>query len=85
MTLRSGNSFHSALSYADGLTTNNSDIVLLVGRILLAWIFVRSGYDKIFNVEAVANSFPMRGLPFFLAYVAVPFCGAGRILPLFSR
>jgi hypothetical protein len=71
MTLHSGNSFHSALSYADGLATNNSDIV-------------RSGYGKIFNVEAVANSFPMRGLPSFLAYVAVPFCGAGRILPLFS-
>ena len=84
MTLRSGNSFHSALSYADGLTTNNSDIVLLVGRILLAWIFVRSGYGKIFNVEAVANSFPMRGLPSFLAYVAVPFEFFGGIALIFG-
>ena len=73
MTLRNENSSHSSLSYADGLAASTSDIVLLIGRILLGWIFVRSGYGKLFNVEAVANSFPMRGLPSFLAYIAVPF------------
>ena len=73
MRPRSENSLHSALSHADGLAASTSDIVLLIGRILLGWIFVRSGYGKLFNVEAVANSFPLRGLPSFLAYIAVPF------------
>lgn len=73
MTPRSENSSHSALSHADGLAASTSDIVLLIGRILLGWIFVRSGYGKLFNVEAVANSFPLRGLPSSLAYIAVPF------------
>jgi putative oxidoreductase len=72
MDLRSECSSHPALSCADGLAASTSDIVLLIGRILLGWIFVRSGYGKLFNVEAVANSFPMRGLPSFLAYIAVP-------------
>src|ERR1700687_1309874 len=72
MTLRSECSSHPALSCTDSLAASTSDIVLLIGRILLGWIFVRSGYGKLFNVEAVANSFPLRGLPSFLAYIAVP-------------
>ena len=72
MALRSECSSHPALSCADRLAASTSDIVLLIGRILLGWIFVRSGYGKLFNVEAVANSFPLRGLPAFLAYIAVP-------------
>jgi putative oxidoreductase len=72
MALRSECSSYPALSCADGLAASTSDIVLLIGRILLGWIFVRSGYGKLFNVEAVANSFPLRGLPAFLAYIAVP-------------
>ena len=80
MTRRSGNSLHSALSHADGLAAGSADIWLLIGRILLGWIFVRSGYGKLFNIEAVANSFPLRGLPPFLAYIAVPFEFATRYL-----
>ena len=72
MITRNGSSL-PALSYADGLATNTADLLLLVGRIFLGWIFVRSGYGKIFNVEAVANSFPVRGLHPLLAYIAVPF------------
>ena len=79
MTRRSGNGLHSALSHADGLAAGSADIWLLIGRILLAWIFVRSGYGKLFNIEAVANSFPLRGLPPFLAYIAVPFEFFGAI------
>ena len=84
MTLRSGNSSHSALSHADSMAASTSDIVLLIGRILLGWIFVRSGYGKLFNVEAVANSFPLRGLPSFLAYIAVPFEFLGGIALIFG-
>ena len=68
MTIRRSNGLHSALSHADGMAASTSDLLLLVGRIFLAWIFVRSGYGKLFNIEAVANSFPLRGLPPFLAW-----------------
>src|ERR1035438_3286366 len=88
MTLRSERSSHPALSCTDGLAASTSDIVLLIGRILLGWIFVRSGYGKLFNVEAYAATFPVRGLPPFLAYIAVPvefFGGIALILGLATR
>ena len=66
------NSSHSALSGADGLATSTSDIVLLIGRILLGWIFVRSGYGKLFDIPAYAATLPPRGLSPFLAYISVP-------------
>lgn len=82
------NSSHPALSCADQLAANTSDFLLLVGRILLGWIFVRSGYGKFFNIDAVAASFPPRGIPAFLAYIAVPvefFGGIALILGLATR
>ena len=86
---RSGErSSHPALSLADAAATGTSDIVLLIGRILLGWIFVRSGYGKIFNIEAYSATFPVRGLPPLLAYVAVPvefFGGIALILGLATR
>jgi len=88
MTLTSGTSSHPALSGADGLAANTSDILLLMGRILLGWIFVRSGYGKIFDIGAYSATFPGRGLPVFLAYIAVPvefFGGIALILGLATR
>lgn len=84
MTIRRSNGLHSALSHTDGTAASTSDFLLLVGRIFLAWIFVRSGYGKLFNIEAVANSFPLRGLPPFLAYIAVPFEFFGGIALIFG-
>jgi len=72
MTPAIQNSSHPALSSADGLAASTSDIILLIGRILVGWIFVRSGYGKIFDIPAYAATFPARGLPTFLAYIAVP-------------
>ena len=66
------NSSHPALSGVDGLAISLSDVVLLIGRILIGWIFVRSGYGKLFDIPAYATTFPGRGLPTFLAYIAVP-------------
>ncbi len=82
------NSSHPALSGVDGLAAGTSDFVLLAGRILLGWIFVRSGYGKMFDVAAVANSFPLRGLHPWLAYIAVPvefFGGIALILGFATR
>ena len=73
MDFSNDRSSHPALSYADRAAASTADFMLLFGRIMMGWIFVRSGYGKLFNVEAVANSFPLRGIPGFLAYIAVPF------------
>ena len=82
------NSSHPSLSHADSVAASMSDLILLVGRILLGWIFVRSGYGKIFDIPAYAATFPGRGLPTFLAYIAVPaefFGGIALILGLATR
>lgn len=82
------NSSHPSLSLADNVATSTSDFILLVGRILLGWIFVRSGYGKIFDIPAYAATFPGRGLPTFLAYIAVPaefFGGIAVILGVATR
>ena len=88
MTFGNGTGSHPALSHADGLAASTSDIVLLIGRILLGWIFVRSGYGKLFNIDAYAATFPTRGLPAFLVYIAVPvefFGGLALIFGLATR
>jgi putative oxidoreductase len=88
MAPRNERSSNPVLSYTDNLAASTSDIVLLIGRILLGWIFVRSGYGKLFNVEAFAATFPVRGLPPFLAYIAVPvefFGGIALILGVATR
>lgn len=81
-------SSHPALSGADALAANTADFVLLCGRILLGWIFVRSGYGKIFNIAAYGATFPPRGIPFWLVYVAVPaefFGGIALLLGFATR
>src|SRR5689334_12233778 len=83
-----GNSSHPSLSGADALASSTSDVFLLIGRILLGWIFMRSGYGKIFDIPAYAATFPARGLPTFLAYIAVPaefFGGLALIFGIATR
>jgi len=36
-------SSHPTLSYTDSLAAGTSDTLLLIARILMGWIFVRSG------------------------------------------
>ena len=87
MTLRNDSS-HPALNCADGLAAGTSDLVLLIGRILLGIIFVRSGLPKLFDISAVAATFPPRGIPAFMAYISVPvefFGGLALIFGLATR
>jgi len=72
MSTTTRNSSIPVLSGADSIAASTSDLVLLIGRILIGWIFVRSGYGKIFDIPTYAATFPGRGLPMFLAYIAVP-------------
>jgi putative oxidoreductase len=88
MLLNNQPTSHPALSYADGLAASASDIVLLIGRIMLGWIFLRSGFGKLFDIGAVAASLPPRGIPAFMAYISVPaefFGGLALILGFATR
>ena len=86
MTLQ--NSSHPALSCTDSLAASTQDFILLCARILLGWIFIRSGYGKMFNIPAVAATFPPRGIPEFMAYISVPvefFGGIALLLGFATR
>jgi putative oxidoreductase len=62
----------SYLSYTDGFAERWRDFLLLVGRVLMAWIFVASGWRKLMDLPAFAKTMPRRGLPELLGYVAAP-------------
>ena len=88
MVTRNEASSLPALSHADALAANLSDFLLLFGRILIGWIFVRSGYGKIFDIAAYSHTFPNRGMPEILAYLAVPvefFGGCALVLGIATR
>lgn len=73
---------------ADGLAMSTQDFVLLCGRILLGIIFVRSGYGKLFDIPGYAASFPGRGIPIWMAWIAVPaefFGGLALIFGIATR
>jgi len=59
------------LSYAGNLPAGTSDAFLLIGRIMLGLIFVRSGYGKLFDISTYADALQGRGIPIFLAYISV--------------
>jgi putative oxidoreductase len=69
---RAARSSHPALSLADGIAMSTSDFVLLCGRILLGWIFLKGGFPKLFDIAHVAASYPPRGLAPWLVWIAVP-------------
>jgi len=82
MSLQS--SSHPALSSADQIAAATSDFFMLFGRILIGWIFIRSGYGKLFDIPAVAASFPARGIPAWMAYISVPAEFFGGLAILFG-
>lgn len=77
-------SSHPALSGADAIAAATSDFVLLVGRVMIGWIFIRSGYGKLFDIAAVGATFPPRGIPFWMAYISVPAEFFGGLAILFG-
>ena len=65
-------SSHPLLSCADGAAMSSADFILLAGRILLALIYLRSGFPKLFDIAHVAATYPPRGLATWLVWIAVP-------------
>ena len=53
MSLQSESS-HPLLSRADGIAANATDTLLLVGRVLLGWLFLASAWAKLGNIAGFA-------------------------------
>ena len=49
--------------FADRLAVRLHDIVALVGRLLMGWIFLNSGFTKITDVAAFSAVLAKRGVP----------------------
>ena len=76
------------LSCTDGIATAWQDFLLLVGRVMIGWVFVKYGWGQLLDIPAFAATFPGRGLPPFLAYIAAPvdfFGGMALVLGLGTR
>jgi putative oxidoreductase len=81
-------SSHPYLSYADPLASAWYDFLLLLGRVMLGWIFLQSGWSKLMTYSAFTSGMTGRGVPSFLAYPApiIEFLGgAGLVLGLATR
>jgi len=72
------------LSRADGIAAQSSDVLLLVGRLLLGWIFMLSGWRKLMDIPGFVASMPRRGLPDLLGYIAAPVEFVGGLMLLFG-
>ena len=70
--------------HADHMAARSHDVLLLLGRVLLGWIFVTSGWRKLMDIPGFAATMPRRGLPEFLGYVAPPVEFIGGLMILFG-
>ena len=66
------------------------DFLLLVGRVLLGWIFVESGWRKLMGMDAFILSLVNRRLPYptVLGWIGAPvefFGGLGLVLGAATR
>jgi len=56
-------SSHPLLSRADGFATSNADVLILLARILLAWVFVGVAYGAMTNFAGSLGYFTSLKLP----------------------
>ena len=70
MSMQKSGSPSSWLTCTDGIAAQWQDLLLLLARVLLGWIFVQSGWGKLMNIPGFVATMPRRGLPDFLGYVA---------------
>jgi putative oxidoreductase len=90
MALRTNPSSHPLLSHADGVAASAFDFVLLVGRVLLGWIFLASAWGKVTNIGGFVNyltslKVPNPGIWAWPGAVAEFVLGAALILGVGTR
>lgn len=49
MSIQSTESSHPLLSHTDGIAASTTDVLLLIGRILLGWLFFTTAWGKLFG------------------------------------
>ena len=49
MSIQSTESSHPLLSCTDGIAASTTDVLLLIGRILLGWLFLTTAWGKLFG------------------------------------
>ena len=81
---------HPSLSHTDGLATTWSDFLLLVGRVFLGWLFLASGYGKLFGIAGTTAYFTSLGMSppglwAWFAAIAEIVLGAALILGIATR
>jgi putative oxidoreductase len=55
MSVYSTESSHPMLSHTDRIAANAADFLLLVGRVLLGWLFLTNAWDKFGNMAGFAG------------------------------
>jgi len=86
----SASTSHPQLSHTDNLAATWSDFLLLVGRVLLGWLFLASGYGKLMGIAGTTAYFKNLGVspPEFMAWfaaIAEIVLGAALILGIAIR
>src|SRR3954453_23965418 len=81
---------HSVLSRTDGFAAKSSDTLVLIGRIMLAWIFVGTVYGTIGNFAGSLGYFTSLKVPApllftWLALMTELLLSAGLILGIGTR
>jgi putative oxidoreductase len=83
-------SSHPLLSSADAFATNRADVLLLLARVLLAWVFVGVAYGTAINFAGSLGYFTSLKLPVPLLFTSAALAievivSAGLILGLGTR
>jgi len=81
---------HPYLSHTDNLAASTADILLLIGRILLGWLFFKAGWDKVMNIAGFTGYLTALKVPnpafwAWPAAIAEVVIGAALILGLATR
>lgn len=63
MTLHTTRSSHEALSYTDGVAASSTDTLVLIGRVLLGWIFVTASWGKLMGMAGFAGYLTSLNVP----------------------
>jgi putative oxidoreductase len=82
------NSTHPHLSYTDGIAASTADLLLLLGRILLGWLFLKAGWDKVMNIAGFTGYLTNLKVPTVFAWPAAiseVVIGVALILGLATR
>jgi putative oxidoreductase len=88
MSMQNTGSSSSWLTCTDAMAAQWQDFLLLVGRVLVGWVFVFYGWGKLWDIPKYAMTFPGRGLSPWMAYIAVPvefFVGLALVLGFATR